>query len=100
MSQFDSLGETTFSINDPTIEKAPPFKYTRSIAYNGSYWLAAGTIVIRSVGIKTFSDVRQYELDADYYTGQINQNVLDGDITDARRSELNIIYQTEKNKNL
>ena len=65
MSQFDSLGETTFSINDPTIEKAPPFKYTRAIAYNGSYWLAAGTIVIRSVGIKTFLDVKNREESAD-----------------------------------
>lgn len=71
MSLYDSLGETAFSINDPTISRAPPFKYTRTIAYNGNYWLAGGTVTVRSVTIKSFADVITYENIAYDEDGQI-----------------------------
>ena len=69
MSIYDSLGEVTFSINDPTLSKSPPFKYTRTIAYNGNYWLAAGTIVVRDVTVKSFLDVMAAESSAESAIG-------------------------------
>ena len=69
MSIYDSLGEVTFSINDPTLSTSPPFKYTRSIAYNGSYWLAAGTITVRNVTVKSFLDVISAESNAENTIG-------------------------------
>lgn len=78
MSLYDSLGEVTFSINDPTLTKNPPFKYTRAIAYNGNYWLAAGTIVVRDVTVKSFTDVIAAEFSAEsavgYYKNQGTYN--------------------------
>ncbi len=100
MSVYDSLGETVFSITDPTISAAPPFKYTRSIAYNGSYWMAAGTIVLRSVGIKSFSAVKDYENQADYYAGQIKLDSLNGTLTTTQRDSRKAQWLAEKQKNL
>jgi sugar lactone lactonase YvrE len=74
MSLYDSLGETAFSINDPTISRAPPFKYTRAIAYNGKYWLAAGTVTVRSLTIKTFADVNTIEGVSYSEDGQIRRD--------------------------
>lgn len=99
MSIYESLGETAFSITDPTISRNPPFKYTRAIAYNGSYWLAAGTVVVRSVTKKSFSAVKNFEDDAYYYDGQIIYAAVDN-ITDQEFQNKKNLYLNEKQKNL